>query len=153
MYLPTHPINNEYIKEWLIIGPFLPADLDADFLADVGGEANIRPREGDTVITSDDRLLTWHRYCAKGHVVALDDVLEMHENTTVYAACILRSEAAGEGRFHFGRGESVAGLGEGGEGFLKKGPPGFLLGQKGFCCQMKTGVRLFFLETLPYTGL
>ena len=89
MYSPTHPINNEYIKEWLIIGPFFPANLETDFLDDAGGEANLRPREGDTVVTSDGRLLTWQRYCAKGHFVVLHDVLEINENTTVYAACIL----------------------------------------------------------------
>ena len=47
--VPIHPVDGEYIKEWLVLGPFFPADLETDFLADVGGEENIDPKEGDTV--------------------------------------------------------------------------------------------------------
>ena len=47
----THAVEGEYIKEWLVLGPFFPDDLETDFLADVGGEANIEPEEGDTVTT------------------------------------------------------------------------------------------------------
>ncbi len=56
----THAINGEYITEWLILGPFFPNDLETDFLADVGGEANIEPKEDDTVTTADGSpLLIW----------------------------------------------------------------------------------------------
>ncbi|MBM3239949.1 hypothetical protein FJZ31_26995 [Candidatus Poribacteria bacterium] len=41
--VPTHPVDGEYIQEWLVLGPFFPDDLEKDFLADVGGEANINP--------------------------------------------------------------------------------------------------------------
>ena len=40
-------LNDEYIQERLVIGPFFPDDLDTDFLADAGGEASIHPGEGD----------------------------------------------------------------------------------------------------------
>ena len=36
--------DGKYIREWLVLGPFFPDDLDRDFLADAGGEANIQPR-------------------------------------------------------------------------------------------------------------
>jgi len=58
----THGIDGEYIREWLILGPFLPDDLEKDFLAHVGGEKNVSPKEGDTVTTEDGRTLTWERY-------------------------------------------------------------------------------------------
>ncbi|MBI1929598.1 hypothetical protein HYR99_35795, partial [Candidatus Poribacteria bacterium] len=47
--VPTHPVDGEYIKEWLVLGPFFPNNLDTDFLSNVGGEANVNPKEGDTV--------------------------------------------------------------------------------------------------------
>ncbi|MCH8291533.1 hypothetical protein IH992_10585, partial [Candidatus Poribacteria bacterium] len=52
---PVHSIDGQYIKEWLVLGPFFPDDLETDFLADVGGEANINPKEGDTVTTADGK--------------------------------------------------------------------------------------------------
>jgi hypothetical protein len=42
--VPTHPVDGEYIKEWLVLGPFFPDDLEKDFLAGVGGEANVAPK-------------------------------------------------------------------------------------------------------------
>lgn len=52
--VPVHPVDGEYITEWLVLGPFFPDDLEKDFLVDVGGEANIEPKEGDTVLFMSD---------------------------------------------------------------------------------------------------
>ena len=41
--LPTHRVQGQFIKEWLVLGPFQSEDLEADFLAPVGGETAIRP--------------------------------------------------------------------------------------------------------------
>ena len=30
---PTHPVDGECIREWLVLGPFQETDLDTDFLA------------------------------------------------------------------------------------------------------------------------
>jgi len=37
---PIHQLDGEYIREWLVLGPFFPDDLKRDFLANAGGEAN-----------------------------------------------------------------------------------------------------------------
>ena len=58
--VPTHPVDGEYIKEWLVLGPFFPDDLEKDFLVDAGGEAKVDPKVGDTVTTSDGKTLTWN---------------------------------------------------------------------------------------------
>ena len=36
---PIHAADGEYIKEWLVLGPFFPDNLEKDFLIDAGGEA------------------------------------------------------------------------------------------------------------------
>ena len=46
---PVHNIDGSFVREWLVLGPFPSRDFDTDFLADAGGEANVRPKEGDTV--------------------------------------------------------------------------------------------------------
>jgi len=107
---PIHTVDGEYIKKWLVLGPFLPDDLNADFLADVGGEANVEPKEGDTVgfdtqsystqATEQETTLTWKRYQAKGNVIDLIDAVGNHENATAYAFCILRSENVGDAEIH-----------------------------------------------------
>ncbi len=99
---PTHPVDGEYIKEWLVLGPFFPDNLDTDFLESAGGEANINPKEGDTVTTADGKTLTWKRYTVKGNIVDLLDAVGNHENTTAYAFCLLQSEGAGNVEIGFG---------------------------------------------------
>ena len=92
---PSHPVDGEYIKEWLVLGPFFPNNLDTDFLADAGGEANIQPQEGDTVTAADGTTLTWKRYTTKGNSIDLIDAVGDHEYATAYAYCRLQSQVAG----------------------------------------------------------
>jgi len=88
--------DGEYIKEWLVVGPFFPDNLDTDFLADAGGEANIHPKEGDAVTTTDGTPLTWKRYTSESNVTNLLDAVGKHEYATAYAFCLLQSEIAGD---------------------------------------------------------
>ena len=37
---PIYPVDGEFIKQWLLLGPFFPGDLETDFLVAAGGEAN-----------------------------------------------------------------------------------------------------------------
>ena len=67
--------NDEYIKEWTVLGPFFPSDLDRDFLAEIGGEANVDPREGDTVTTSDGALI-WKHHSSQEDVIDLQDAMK-----------------------------------------------------------------------------
>jgi len=94
------PLSDKYLTEWLVLGPFFPDDLNADFLADVGGEANVEPKEGDTVDTAEGATLTWKRYQAKGTVIDLFDAVGNHKNATAYAFCVLQSEIAGKAEIH-----------------------------------------------------
>jgi len=88
---PTHAIDSGYITEWLVLGPFFPQDLNTDFLADAGGEANIQPRKGDMLPTAKGTPLTWKRYTAKGNIIDLIDAIGPYEYATAYAFCILQS--------------------------------------------------------------
>lgn len=104
----AHTIDGEYIREWLILGPFFPDDLDKDFLADAGGEADVEPKEGDAATTTDGRTLKWERYESKGNVVDLQDAVGEHEYTTAYAFCVLESEGTGGAEFYVGQVDRAA---------------------------------------------
>ena len=114
----THSIDGEYIKEWLVLGPFLPDNLEMDFLADVGGEVNIEPQEGDTVTTVQGDTLAWQRYTTKSNIVNLLDAVGYHENATAYAFGVLQtpthdfvlaqSETAGDAEIRFGNAGAAA---------------------------------------------
>lgn len=106
--VPTHTADGQFIKEWLVLGPCLSNDLDKDFLASAGGEANIDPKEGDTVTTADGRTLTWKRYKTSSNLVDLLDAVGDHENVTAYAFCLLQSE--NEERCKSGSEDMVMGL-------------------------------------------
>ena len=88
------PVSGEYIREWLVLGPFFPNDLEKDFLANAGGETDIDPKEGDTIATPDGRALVWKWYKSEGDVINLLDAVGRYENATAYAFCALRSDAA-----------------------------------------------------------
>jgi hypothetical protein len=57
--VPIHSIDEETIKEWLLLGPFSANDLDEDFLVDVGGERTADPKEGDIVVSNQGYSLTF----------------------------------------------------------------------------------------------
>jgi len=89
----THAIDGEYIKEWLVLGPFFPNDLLTDFLANVGREANVQPNEGDTVTTlsfhrnsalametkAGGSPLMWKRYRCRADIIDLVDAVGFYE--------------------------------------------------------------------------
>ena len=52
-YTQTHKIDGQYMTDWLILGPIAGIDLEEDYLAEVGGESEIMPKEGDTFKTKD----------------------------------------------------------------------------------------------------
>jgi len=92
---PIHQIDGDYISEWLLLGPFFPYDLEKDFLKDVGGEANILPRESDTVITERGDSLTWNRYSTNQSIVNLLIGIGCYQNATAYAFSYLKSDTEG----------------------------------------------------------
>ena len=64
-------VVDNFIKDWLILGPFSVRNIDQDYLASVGGEANAAPKEGDTVKTAQGKILTWTRYQSPDDAVDL----------------------------------------------------------------------------------
>jgi len=100
--------GTKYIREWLLMGPFFPDNLDADFLLHEDGEANIEPVEGDTIAIPDGRSLAWKRYKSKTNAVNLLDAVGDHKNVVAYAFCIIKSDTAGEALFYAGSDDGIA---------------------------------------------
>ena len=103
----THRTDGKYIREWLVLGPFFPDDLDRDFLAYEGGEASVKPRESDTITTEAGAKLAWKRHESKENVVDLLEAVGTYEHATAYAFCILQSEVAGEAEIHLGNDDGL----------------------------------------------
>ena len=82
----------DYLKDWLVLGPFPSADLEFDFLTDIGGERNLNPKVGQQVKAQDGQVLTWKSYRSKGAVVNLLEAIGKFENVTVYAYCEIDNE-------------------------------------------------------------
>jgi len=76
----VHTIDGQYIKEWLVLGPIFPDDLEKDFLVNAGGETNIEPKEGDTVVTAQGDTLTWRRYRTQSSVISIWDFVGDYEH-------------------------------------------------------------------------
>jgi serine phosphatase RsbU (regulator of sigma subunit) len=106
--VPIPPVDGEYIKEWLVLGPFFPDDLEKDFLIDADGEANIEPKEGDTVVTAQGDTLTWKLHQTNRNIVDLLNVVGNHQYATAYAFCTLKSDVEGKNQILLGSDDGVA---------------------------------------------
>ena len=95
--IPTHPVDGTFIKEWLVLGPFFPEDLETDFLASANGEASVNPKPGDTVVTAEGETLTWTVHRSQENIVNLLDAVGNHQEAVCYAFCLLESNMAGDG--------------------------------------------------------
>ncbi|MFQ5707486.1 MAG: ATP-binding protein [bacterium] len=104
----TRAVNGEFMTDWLLLGPLFPNDLDRDFLASAGGEANAHPTEGDIVITTQGDTLRWKRYRSIGSIIDLDHAIGDYDNATLYAFCILQSDRDGKMQFVLGSNDGVA---------------------------------------------
>jgi len=78
--VPINPVDGEYIKEWLVLGPFFPKDLEKDFLADASGEANIKPKGGDTIITAKGDTLKWKLHKSNQSIIDLLKMIGNYQN-------------------------------------------------------------------------
>ncbi|MBC8230583.1 hypothetical protein H8E77_13630, partial [bacterium] len=83
----TVQLSDEYLTEWLLLGPFDGTDLEQDYLASVGGEADVQPKEDNTITTTDGKMLSWKRYASSTDTVNLTTGIGSHENVTAYAVC------------------------------------------------------------------
>jgi len=95
--------SNEYLKEWLLCGPF-PAEevpesvpdtdhlpgFETDRLKPVGGETNPRIEEGQTV-EYEGGSATWTRYTSDVFSVDLDAALTKKDFVFAYAYCEIES--------------------------------------------------------------
>ncbi|MDE0637998.1 MAG: SpoIIE family protein phosphatase [Candidatus Poribacteria bacterium] len=105
--VPTHPVDGTFIKEWLVLGPFFPEDLETDFLASANGEASANPKPGDTVTTAEGKTLTWTIYHSEGNIIDLQRAIGKHEKAVCYAFCLLESDQGGDGEFLVGSDDGV----------------------------------------------
>ena len=76
----TRALDSEFATEWLLLGPFPSTKLDRDFLASIGGEANVRPEEGDHFITAPGDTLRWKRYQSQAGTIDFDYAIGIAQN-------------------------------------------------------------------------
>ena len=146
----THPVDGQFIKEWLVLGPFFPRDLDTDFLAPAGGEADIDPREGDTIITSDNRTLVWKRYTTKRLGIDLLDAVGNHQNAVAYAFCHLESDIAETVEIRFGSDNGGSVWFNGKRVSHQPGSRGLVLDQDRFLVEMLAGTNRCLVKVSQY---
>ena len=105
--VPTHPVDGTFIKEWLVLGPFFPEDLETDFLASVNGEASANPKPGDIVTMANGETLTWTVYRSKKSIISLLDAVGNHQEAICYVFCLLESNMDGDGEILVGSDDGV----------------------------------------------
>ncbi len=99
---PVHHVDGSFVREWLVLGPSPSKELSIDFLAEAGGEANVRPKEGDAVMMADGTRLTWTRLRSTNDWVNSEPAVGFSGLSVSYAYCELQSEQACETDVRFG---------------------------------------------------
>jgi hypothetical protein len=97
---------NSYIMEWILLGPITntgPAAIstNVDWLIDCGGEANIRPSEGDEIELSGKKY-GWKRYPILKIGGNELDPLGNFDYSTAYLAIYIKFAQSGRVEFLFG---------------------------------------------------
>ncbi len=105
--IPIHPVDGTFIKEWLVLGPFFPEDLETDFLASTNGETSANPKPGDTVSIAEGKTLTWMVYRTEGNIIDLQRAIGKYEEAVCYAFCLLESDQGGDGELLVGSDDGV----------------------------------------------
>ena len=101
-------VDGTYMRKWLILGPFFPQDLEHDFLADYGGETNIRPEAGDIVETKDGRQLTWISYESPSFRVNFIAAVGRYDAATIYAFSYIDVDRDDNTRMLIGKDDGMA---------------------------------------------
>ncbi|MFC1716376.1 two-component regulator propeller domain-containing protein [Candidatus Poribacteria bacterium] len=139
--------GGEYIKEWLVLGPFSPDDLKIDFLVEMGGEANVDPKEGDSVTTAEGDTLTWEKYESKTDLIHPINAVGYHDDSIVYFFCILKTEVAGSFQFRLGAEDSIAAWVNGKVVFYYYGGYVFDFDQRVFNVELQEGINRCLVKT------
>ena len=84
-------VDGKFIKDWLVIGPFFPDDLDRDFFVNARTESSVTPNNGDTVITSQGDTLEWKKVHSSQPIIDLFKVIGKYQHATAYAFCTINS--------------------------------------------------------------
>lgn len=93
---PVYALDGSSFREWLVLGPFQSREIETDFLAEAGGEAHVRPQQGDKVRMADGKELVWKRLRSKQDLVDLEQVYNGLEWSIFYAYCEVNAEKAAE---------------------------------------------------------
>jgi hypothetical protein len=141
------PSSSEYIREWLILGPFLSGDLWTDFLAHTGGEANIKSNEGDTVTTADGKVLSWNRHSSRVPVIDLISAIGDYTPAIGYAYCTLQCKTAVDVRIHF---SGVAGIAVWVNGKRMYSGRGFALDSSTFEAELSAGINHLLVKAARF---
>ena len=104
----THNADGQFLRDWLVLGPFPASDIERDFLAGVGGESAAEPRAGDAVTSDAGDTLRWRRYQTPASIVDFDHVFGRRDPAAAYAFCTLVSETEQPARFLLGSRGDVA---------------------------------------------
>ena len=104
----VNQIDGNFIKDWLILGPFSGRNIDQDYLESVGGEANMNPEVGDNIKTVQGKILTWNLHRSQEDIVNLLQAVGNHTNVTAYAFCHLQGEREVDTEILLGSGDGVA---------------------------------------------
>ncbi|MBD3184634.1 hypothetical protein GF312_20305 [Candidatus Poribacteria bacterium] len=90
---------SEYIRDWMILGPFFPNDIGRDFLEEYSSQRNVDPLIISNPPTAKSPKPTWKKHSSRGDIVDFQKAIGYHSNYTAYAFCYLRTATPGEFRF------------------------------------------------------
>ncbi|HMK38512.1 MAG TPA: prolyl oligopeptidase family serine peptidase [Bacteroidota bacterium] len=101
MRMPWTRGEDRFLRLWLIAAP-VPGRLDSDCLGGQGGEASLRPADGQELKKSDGASLRWHSQKSWGDEVAFDNATGSAEGAVAFAFTTIPRPSAGRAMLSIG---------------------------------------------------
>ena len=86
-----HSTDN-YLKDFLVVGHFSSSGINEPIFGPEVNEANLSPKEGDTISTADGKTHAWKRFLTESPVLDFTEALGWKEYATAYAYAEITSE-------------------------------------------------------------
>jgi len=106
MRQPWQRGNTEFLRQWLIVGPF-KCTLEQECLGTAGAEGAVRPTDGLEQSRAGGPTVKWHRLTTWGDEVSFGDFPGSGDGEVGYAFTTITRESAGKAVLSLGSGGGV----------------------------------------------
>jgi hypothetical protein len=155
--LTVNNIRSSYFTYWLITGPFkineYEKDVTIDFLADAGGEKNVRPIPGQLFKNEKGQTMMWDKVASNyDDRVVLGEIFQDNTKAVAYSYCQIKTAKAIDVEANFGSHDGLTIILNGDEVFRQNVKRNMIKGENTVKLSLVEGTNHLLLKTDQWKG-